>query len=381
MSFPLTLRAALALLAATLSLQYSAAAAQEFTLKVAHFLPTSSTNHAKLIAPWCEKIAKESNQRLKCQIYPSMQLGGTPPQLFDQARDGVADIVWTLPGYNAGRFPIMEVFELPFMISTAESASKAAWEFYEKHALKEFDAVKPLAIHVHDTGVIHTRDRPIRTLEDFKGMKLRAPTRMTNRMLAAFGATPVAMPVPALADALSKGVIDGAVIPWEVVPSVKVHEMVKFHAETDPAMPALYTAVFLFAMNKVTYEKMPPELKKVIDANSGLELSGRAGAIWDASAPAARKLALDRGNQINIIPATELTRWDRTARGLYGQWIADMNNRGLNGNQMMSDARALLVKHQGKGGLSGVDVPQTDAGKGSAKVEAKGEARKAEPRK
>jgi TRAP-type C4-dicarboxylate transport system substrate-binding protein len=171
---------------------------------------------------------------------------------------------------------------------------------------------------------------------------------MTNRMLAAFGATPVSMPVPALADALSKGVIDGAVIPWEVVPSVKVHEMVKYHAETDPGMPALYTAVFLFAMNKATYDKLPPELKKVIDNNSGLELSGRAGAIWDASAPAARKLALDRGNQINVIAATELTRWDRAARGLYGQWIADMNNRGLNGTQMMADARNLLAKFQAK---------------------------------
>jgi TRAP-type C4-dicarboxylate transport system substrate-binding protein len=365
MSLSLTLRvAAVALLAALCPLR--PALAQEFTLKVAHFLPPSSTNHAKLIAPWCDKIARESNNRVKCQIYPSMQLGGTPPQLFDQARDGVADIVWTLPGYNAGRFPIMEVFELPFMIGNAESASKAAWEFYEKHAVKEFDAIRPLAIHVHDTGVIHTRDKPIRTLEDFKGLKLRAPTRMTNRMLASFGATPVSMPVPALADALSKGVIDGAVIPWEVVPSVKVHEMVKYHAETDPAMPALYTAVFLFAMNKASYEKLPPDLKKVIDANSGLELSGRAGAIWDASAPAARKLALDRGNQINVIGATELTRWDRASRGLYGQWIADMNNRGLDGNALMGDARALLAKHQGA----------TAAAKANGAVATKGAAKK-----
>ncbi|MCA3220452.1 MAG: TRAP transporter substrate-binding protein [Burkholderiales bacterium] len=356
MRYTLVPRALAALLAC---LSMPQAAAQEFTLKVAHFLPTSSTNHAKLIAPWCEKIARESNNRLKCQIFPSMQLGGTPPQLFDQARDGVADIVWTLPGYNAGRFPIMEVFELPFMINSAESASKAAWAFYELHGVKEFDAVKPLAIHVHDTGVIHTRERQIRTLEDFRGLKLRAPTRMTNRMLAAFGATPVSMPVPALADALSKGVIDGAVIPWEVVPSVKVHEMVKYHAETDPGMPALYTAVFLFAMNKATYDKLPPELKKVIDNNSGLELSGRAGAIWDASAPAARKLALDRGNQINVIAATELTRWDRAARGLYGQWIADMNNRGLNGTQMMADARDLLARFQAKPAASAAPVSST----------------------
>lgn len=197
-------------------------------------------------------------------------------------------------------------------------------------------------------------------------MKVRAPTRMTNRMLAAFGATPVSMPVPALADALSKGVIDGAVIPWEVVPSVKVHEMVRFHAETDPAMPALYTAVFLFAMNKATYERLPADLRKVIDANSGLALSGQIGAIWDQSAPPARKLALDRGNQINVIPATELARWDKAARGLYAQWISDMNNRGLNGNQLMTDARQLIAKH-GKAAAR----PAAEAGRAPVKGEPK----------
>ncbi len=339
------IRAAL-IAVALLAFGATAARAQEpITLRVHHFLPPGSTAHAKMLVPWCDKLARESANRLRCQIFPAMQLGGTPPQLFDQARDGIADIVWTLPGYNAGRFPIMEVFELPFMTSNAESASKAVWEFYTRHAVKEFEAVKPLAFHVHDNGYIHTREKPIRVMEDFKGMKVRAPTRMTNRMLAAFGATPVSMPIPALADALSKGVIDGAVIPWEVVPSVKVHEMVKFHAETDPSMPALYTAVFLLAMNKASYEKLPADLKKVIDANSGVEFAGWAGSIWDASAPAARKLALDRGNQINVIPATELSRWDQAARGLAAQWIADMSNRGLDGPALMTDARALLAKY------------------------------------
>jgi TRAP-type C4-dicarboxylate transport system substrate-binding protein len=321
------------------------AAAQEITLKVAHFLPPGSTAHAKFIAPWCEKIAKDSNNRLKCQIFPAMQLGGTPPQLFDQARDGVADIVWTLPGYTAGRFPTMEVFELPFMTNNAEAASKAVWEFYTKHAVKEFEAVKPLAFHVHDEGYVHTRDKPIRTLADFKGLKMRAPTRMTNKMLAAFGATPVSMPVPQLADALSKGVVDGCVIPWEVIPAVKVHEIVKYHAETDPVSRALYTAVFVYAMNKAKYDSLPADLKKVIDENSGLALSGSIGKTWDESAPPARKLALDRGNVINVIPASELAKWEKAAAPLAAEWVEDMNKRGANGKAMLEDARALIAKH------------------------------------
>jgi TRAP-type C4-dicarboxylate transport system substrate-binding protein len=319
--------------------------AQEITLKVAHFLPTSSTTHAKFIVPWCERIRAQSNGRLRCQIYPSMQLGGTPPQLYDQARDGIADIVWTLPGYTAGRFPVTEVFELPFMTPNAAAASQALWTFYERHAVKEFEAVKPLALHVHDNGQLHLRDQPIRTLVDFKGLKIRAPTRQTNRLLARLGATPVSMPVPAVADALNKGVIDGAVVPWEVVPSIKVHEMVKFHSETDPAMPALYTAVFLYAMNRKTYDGLPPDLRKVIDANSGLALARELGQLWDASAPAARKQATDRGNLINVVPATEVANWDRAARPLYAEWIEDMNKRGLDGNALLTDARALIEQY------------------------------------
>jgi TRAP-type C4-dicarboxylate transport system substrate-binding protein len=325
-----------------------AAPAQEFTLRVAHFLPPASTAHARFIAPWCEKIARESNQRLRCQIYPSMQLGGSPPQLFDQVRDGVADIVWTLPGYTAGRFPSVEVFELPFMTNNAQAASRALWEYYTRHAVKDFEAVKPLAFHTHDQGYIHTRERPIRTLADFKGLKMRAPTRQTNKMLAAFGATPVSMPVPALAEALSKGVVDGCVIPWEVMPSIKAHEMVRFHSETDPASRALYTAVFLFAMNKASYDRLPADLRGVIDANSGLELSGWIGSIWDASAPPARKLAVDRGNTIYTIPAAELARWEKAAAPLFRDWVDEMNRRGADGQALLDDARALIEKHSRK---------------------------------
>jgi TRAP-type transport system periplasmic protein len=319
-------------------------AAPPITLKVHHFLPTGSTTHAKLIVPWCAKIEAESGGRLKCQIYPSMQLGGTAPQLYDQVKDGVADIVWTLPGYNAGRFPSMEVFELPFMISDAESASRAAWQFYEKHGRTEFGDVKPLAVHVHDAGYLHTRERAVRTLDDFRGMKLRAPTRQTNRLLTALGASPVSMPVTGLADAMSKGVLDGALVPWEVVPAVRVHEAARFHTETDPNVPALYTAVFLFAMNAKTYAGLPADLKAVIDRNSGAEFSARAGRLWEQQKAPARKLAQDRGNTVIVVSAAELVQWQRAAQPVYTDWVADMKRRQLDGDAMLADARALLAR-------------------------------------
>ena len=337
--------AARAIAVVALFLSSGAIAQVPVVLKVHHFLPPGSTTHAKLLVPWCERIEKESTGRMKCQLHPSMQLGGTPPQLYDQARDGIADIVWTLPGYTAGRFPRMEVFELPFMIGDAESASKAAWEFYDKHARAEFRDVKPLAVHVHDAGYLHTRDRQVRALADFRGLKLRAPTRQTNRLLAALGATPVSMPVTGLADAMSKGVIDGAVIPWEVVPAVKVQEIARFHTETDPNMAAMYTAVFLLAMNRKTYDGLPPELRAVIDRNSGLALSGQAGRLWEEQKAPARKLALDRGNTVYVVPATELSMWQKAAEPVLLDWVRDMAKRGADGDALLADARALIARH------------------------------------
>jgi TRAP-type transport system periplasmic protein len=328
-----------------LALVHQALAAQSpVTLKVHHFLPPGSTTHAKMIVPWCAKIEAESHGRLKCQIYPSMQLGGTAPQLYDQVRDGVADIVWTLPGYNAGRFPSMEVFELPFMITDAQSASRAAWQFYEKHGRGEFGDVRPLAVHVHDAGYVHTRERPVRTLEDFRGMKLRAPTRQTNKLLASLGAAPVSMPVTGLADAMSKGVLDGAMVPWEVVPAVKVHEVARFHTETDANMPALYTAVFLLAMNPRTYAGLPDDLKAIVDRNSGLELSTQLGRLWDEQKAPARKLATDRGNTVIVVPAAELARWQQAAQPVLRDWVADMKRRQIDGEALLADARALLAR-------------------------------------
>ena len=323
------------------------ASAQDVTLKVHHFWPPGAMPPSTLLVPWCDKVAKDSGGRLKCQMYPAMQLGGTPPQLVDQVKDGVADIVWTLPGYTAGRFPLMEVFELPFMSANAEATSQAAWDYFEKYAQKEFPGVKMLAVNVHDNGFVHAREKQVKTLADFKGMKMRAPTRQTNKMLGALGATPVAMPLPALSDALSKGVVDGYLLPWEVIPSIKAHELSKFHSETDPKSRALYTAVFTLQMNQAKYDSLPADLKKVIDANSGPALSRSFGRGWDASAPSARKLALDRNNSFYVIPASELANWEKATANLDDEWVKDVTAKGHDGKGMLQFARDAIKKYEG----------------------------------
>lgn len=318
------------------------AAAQEVVLKVHHFLPPPSTGHQKVVMPWCERIEKASAGRMKCQVFPAMQMGGTPAQLYDQARDGVADVVWTVTGYTAGRFPRTEVFELPFIMTDPEATARAMWDYAAGPAAEEFADVKPLALHPHGGGVLHVAKKPVRTLADFRGLKLRAPTRLTTRMLAAFGATPVGMPVPQVAESLSKGVIDGAVLPWEVVPALKVQELVKFHSELDKSQPALYTTVFLLAMNKARYAALPAELRKIIDAESGPELSARAARAFVESDANGRASAT--GNTIVLIPAAEVDAWRKAAQPVVDGWVKDMNARGADGPALLSTARELIAR-------------------------------------
>ncbi len=332
---------ALALAAASLA----AHAQQPVVLKVAHFWPPTAMSQQKVLEPWCAKIAKESNNELQCQIDPAMQLGGTPAQLIQQAIDGVADIVWTLPGYTAGRFPSMEVMELPFLTKDAEGGSRAAWEIYEKYGQKDFAGVKPLAFNVHDRGQIHNNKRPITKVADFRGLKMRAPTRLTNKMVAALGATPVAMPMPQTPDAVSKGVVDGYVLPWEVIPTMKLHEMTKYHSEINPPQPGLYTGLFTIAVNQAKYDSLTPEQKKVIDANSGVEFSAAIGKAWDDSAPAARKQAQDRGNQFNTIGAAEVEGFQKATARVATDWVKEVTAKGYDGKAMLHDAQTLSAQY------------------------------------
>ena len=295
-------------------------AQQSVTLKFHTFMAPMSNVWLTMHKPWMEKIEKASGGRIRFEAYPAMQLGGTPVQLYDQARDGVVDIVWTLPGYTAGRFPRTEAFELPFMMNHAEATSKALWEYVQAHAADEFRETRLLALQVHGPGTLHSVKKPITQAADLRGMKVRGPTRQATKMLASLGAIPVGMPLPGIPDALSKGTIEACAIPWEVVPSVKVHELAKFHSEFAAGSPALYTATFVLAMNKAKYEGLAPDLKKVIDDHSGLATSAWLGQMQQANDAAGRQAAVDRGNRIHTFTATQAQEFIRLSAQVDDAW-------------------------------------------------------------
>ena len=312
--------------------------AQEVTLRLHQFLPAQSVVPSKILDVWADNVEQASEGKIKINRFPSMQLGGRPPELIDQAIDGVADIIWTVVGYTPGRFPTTEVFELPFMVENEAAAACAYWTMFERHMEEnEFKNVKMLGTWVHGPGVIHA-SKPIRTPDDLKGMKVRGGSRLVNKLLDYAGATPVGMPVPAVPEALSRGVIDGTTIPWEVTTALKVPELVTNHTEFEGA--SLYTLTFILAMNKNAYEQLSEELKAVIDAQSGLNFSVFAAVTQERADAPGRKIAEDLGN--NIITVTDNAPWKNAVSPIYDEWIAGMEKRNLDGQALIDEARSLM---------------------------------------
>ena len=337
-----------ALIAASLALA-GPAAAQEVTLRVQHFLSPEASIPKFFITPWAERVEEESEGRIAVEVYPAMQLGGGPPALYDQIRDGVIDGGWALPAYTPGRFPESEVFELPFMTTmNAEESSRAAWEFTETYLMERLSDIHVCAVHVHGPGVIHTKGDPLASLDDFEGLKLRGPSRQANALLETLGAQPVGMPVPAFPEALSRGVVDGGVIPWEVVPSLKVEELTDSHTQIGGDR-ALYNTFFIWGLNKSTYDGLSEENRAVIDANCGLEASAKAGAAMDRGDTIAEEAIAARGNAIETLTDDVVGELRAIGEEQTRAWIEEATSKGLDGQAMVDDAAALVEKHAGGG--------------------------------
>ncbi|PCD77463.1 TRAP transporter substrate-binding protein [Pseudothioclava arenosa] len=321
----------------------SPARAEEVTLRLHQFLPENSFVPAQILTPWIAAVEEASQGRIKIEHYPSMQLGGKPTDLADQATDGVVDIIWTLPGYTPGRFPRTEVFELPFMVADAEAASAAYWDLAQEEMVSnDFKDLHLLGAWVHGPGVIHA-NRPISRLDDFKGMTLRGPSRVTTKLLEHLGATAVGMPVPAVPESLARGVIDGALLPWEVSASLKVGEIV--HNHTEFAGPSIYTATFILAMNKGRYEGLPEDLRAAIDSVSGAAFSANAGKVQQGEDVPSRAFAEGLGNTIVTIPAETTPEWEAASQPVIEAWATEMSEQGIDGAALIARARALIAQH------------------------------------
>ena len=314
-------------------------------LKFHTLIPPVANPIKTMWAPWVEKVNAAAAGKMKVTIYPSMQLGGTPRDLVSQVKDGVVDIVWTLPGYTPGRFPVSEVFELPFVHSNAVATTQAIQDFQPKYLTKEWGDYHVLLLHVHAGSLIMSR-KPITKFEDMKGLKIRTATRTMSWYLDTAGALPNDQPVPEVVQMICKGVADALALPYEIAPTFKVQELVQHFSTLEGSQPRLNTSVFSFLMNKQSYAKLPTDMKRIIDANSGKNIAEAAGKNWEAiETPAKAVMASIKDNKFHVIPAAEVAKFKAAGKPAKDRWIGEMDKMGLKGADMLKEAEGLVAKY------------------------------------
>jgi TRAP-type C4-dicarboxylate transport system substrate-binding protein len=321
----------------------SSAIAQEFQFSIHHFLSPKAVNHAQMIAPWAKSIEDASEGRIKFEIFPAMSMGGKPPELYNQVRDGVADIVWTVPGYTPGVFPRTEVFELPNVHQSSATATNAAIQAMMGDLAEDFKDIHPLLVHAHTGNALHLTSKDVKTIDDVKGMKLRSPSRTGAWMLESWGAEPVGMPVPALPQALSKKTVDGALVPFEIAIPLKLAELTDHSVELDQGL-RFGTATFLFAMNKNSYNSLPDDLKKIVDDHSGPDFATAMGQVWDNIEPIGIKIAMDKGKTVTQISAENSKAFAVKAEEVGARWVKEVTENGIDGAALLAKAQAAVAK-------------------------------------
>ena len=310
-------------------------------MKLHHSLPPVAPAHHSMLVPWARKVEEQSKGRISITVYPAAQLGGQGPQLIDQVRDGVVDIVWTLTGYTPGRFPRVEVFEMPFLNMDPVTMNLALRDFVERHP-EEFHEYKLIAIFVHAGQALHAV-RPVRTVADLQRMKIRVPSRVGSWMVSAMGAVPLGTPVSKVPELLSKGVIDGAMLPFEVIKAVKVDELLDYHIVLErPVSDRFHTQIFVIAMNRDRYESMPTDLRAVIDQNAGDDTARWLGALWSDAETTGLDLAASTGEIIRLPPDQVSLLREMVEEPVLSRWFEQIGKRGLDGPTLLAEARALL---------------------------------------
>lgn len=316
------------------------ASAQKTTLKLHSFGSPKQPETKWIFNPLQKDLEKHSGGTLTFQVYYGMALGGKPRDLIPQVENGVVDMSYTLPGYHAGRFPILTGLELPFIAQTGEVFSQVAWDWLDKYAHTEFKNLKVITLNAIDVGVLHTTKRPVRKLEDMKGLKIRVAGRYIGMAVKSLGGVPVQMPLPAVYESLARGQTQGMMIPWMITIPFKYAEVTKFHTDTP-----VYHSLLLTAMNMNTWNKLSANHKKAFKLSTGKSFAKGYGKAWDDVADPGREIARKKGNEIIKLSAKEEARWRAAAKGAHDAWIDEMNRKGQNGKQMFADLLGLVKKY------------------------------------
>ena len=328
------------LLGAALAMSASVAFAQDkqFDLRISHWVPPSHPLH-KAMEDWGASIEKASNGTIKYKVYPSQQLGKAFDH-YDMARDGIADVTYVSPGYQPGRFPIIDAGNLPFLISNAKEGTGAIDEWYRKHAEKEMKDVKVCFTFLHDPGTFHSKTKKIVVPADVKGMKIRPAHATVATWMTQLGATNVNASAPEVRDIIEKGVAEAVTFPWGSIPLFGIDKVTKYHMDAP-----LYVTSFVWLFNKAKYEQMSAAQKKVIDDHCTNEWAVKAASPWaDFEHAGIQKLKSDPAHEVYAISAEQLGEWKKAAEPVVAVWAEGVKKAGGDPDAILKDLKATLAK-------------------------------------
>ncbi|MGJ8528438.1 TRAP transporter substrate-binding protein [Maritalea sp.] len=319
--------------------------AAEYNFKLHHFLGPKTPSQTETIEPWAKAVEAASNGRVSIEIFPSMSLGGRPPELVGQARDGIVDIVWTVNGYTPGVFPRTEVFELPFVHTNNPGATNLAMaELFETDLAAEYKGLEVMFLHVHGGNGLHTVETPVTTPADVKGLKIRTPSRTGAWTIEALGASAAAMPVPALPQALATKAVDAAFVPWEIIPALKLEQQTQFQIEGADKV-RFGTLVFQMSMNKSRWDELPEDIKLAFRDASGDAWLKELGEVWAATDDKGIAQAVAAGNTHIMLTPEQTAEFEQALKPVIQRWVDEASGAGIDAAGLLAKAQTAIAKH------------------------------------
>jgi TRAP-type C4-dicarboxylate transport system substrate-binding protein len=299
-----------------------APAAEVIKLKAANYLPV--THPMSVLTGWfCDEVKKRSNGRVEIAYHP----GGTllsPVKMYDGIVTGIADMGFSHIQYTRGRFPAMEVFDLPLGFPSGWVDTQVAADFFNKYKAKEWDDVHVLYVTTTGPLILQTISKPVRTLEDLKGLKIRATGQLAD-IIKALGGIPVPLPMPDVYESLRRGVIDGVTVDLSTLKYWKFAEVTKFVT----AYWQLGTGItFYFVMNKNKWNGLPPDLRKIV-TDVAIEAREKQAALWDQMDIEGRDLFTSQGGQMISLPDAEASRWIKAVEPVIADYKKSMAAKGF----------------------------------------------------
>jgi len=311
-------------IAAAVALGFGAGAQAQTELKFTTFVPPTHGFAVDVLEPLGKEIEKRSGGKVTVRVFAGNSPFGKVENQADQVKQGVTDLAFGLNGIPRGRYPRTSIMEMPFVAESADSASKALWAMLPDLLAEDYRDFKPIALHCHNPGLFHTRDKSLKTIADVKGLRMRAPNPPTQALLAYLGATPVGMPPGQVYENIEKGVIDGAVFPWDAIKGFRLENILKHHLDAR-----VYTSCFHLVMSPKRYAELAPDVQQAIDATTGQALTDKFGAWWNKWDQAGLEAVKPLNHEIVRVDDATREKWRADLKPVLDGELAKLEKEGI----------------------------------------------------